>query len=326
MIRHSEESWVKHNYKIVKHREAIALAMSYYVILRQDDPDNYTSDAMSMIALPTPSNIEELPRHTLPTMYDLPSENPEEPGLPDDFHALQAMLLLLTFQPLNWAPEMVYSQFDSNIYYDANHPLWYKRPDWFGVVGVPRLYQGRDMRLSYVMWQEQVSPLIVVEFLSPGTEDEDLGRTTSGPGRPPTKWQVYEQILRVPYYVIFSRYTEELQVFRLVRNRYRMAALTQGRLWIPEIQLSLGLWRGDYMGYDQLWLRWMTETGDLITPATDAATETAAQQRAEAAELEKAAAQQRAEAAELEKAAAQQQIEELKALLLKHGIDPEQQV
>ena len=25
-------------------------------------------------------------RLTLPTMYDLPSEDPEEPGLPDDFH------------------------------------------------------------------------------------------------------------------------------------------------------------------------------------------------------------------------------------------------
>jgi hypothetical protein len=116
---------------------------------------------------------------------------------------------------------------------------------------------------------------------------------------------VYEQILRVPYYVIYSRYTEELQVFRLVRNRYRMAALTQGRLLIPEIKLSLGLWRGDYLGCDQLWLRWMTDKGDLIAPATDAAT---------AATIEE------------EKAAAQQQIEQLKALLLKHGIDPEQQV
>ncbi len=166
---------------------------------------------------------------------------------------------------------------------------------------MPRLYQGRDMGLSYVMWDENVSPLIVVELLSPGTEDEDLGRTTSEPGRPPTKWQVYEQILRVPY-------TEELQVFRLVRNRYRMAALTQGGLLIPEIQLSLGLWRGDYMGCDQLWLRWMTDKGDLIAPATDAATKAAIEQEKQ------------------EKEAAQQEIEQLKALLLKHGIDPEQQV
>ena len=283
---------------------------------------------MSITPLPTPSNLEELPRHPMPTMYDLPSENPEDPGLPDDFHSLQAILLLLTFQPFNWDPEMIYSQIDHNIYYDLNHPLWYKRPDWFGVVGVPRLYQGRDMRLSYVMWQENVSPLIVVELLSPGTEDEDLGRRRSAPGKPPTKWQVYEKILQVPYYVIFSRYTEELQVFRLVRNRYQMVALTQEPLQIPEIQLSLGLWRGSYLGRNQLWLRWMTESGDLIAPATDEATEAllseekadflrrlraaeqekaAAEQEKAAAEQEKAEAQQRAAAAEREKAAAERE-------------------
>lgn len=29
------------------------------------------------------------PRETLPTMYDLLSEDSEEPGLPDEFHDLQ---------------------------------------------------------------------------------------------------------------------------------------------------------------------------------------------------------------------------------------------
>jgi Uma2 family endonuclease len=36
------------------------------------------------------------PRETLPTMYDLPSEFPEEPGLPDEFHDLQPQLLSRT--------------------------------------------------------------------------------------------------------------------------------------------------------------------------------------------------------------------------------------
>lgn len=48
-------------------------------------------------------------------MYDLPSENPEEPGLPDDFHFLQPLLLYLTFQPINWNPELVYSAADLNL-------------------------------------------------------------------------------------------------------------------------------------------------------------------------------------------------------------------
>ena len=308
---------------------------------------------MSMITIPTPSNLEQLFRHPLPTMYDLPSENPEEPGLPDEFHAFQAILLLLTFYPLNWDPEMVFSMMDHNIYYDANHHLWYKRPDWFGVVGVPRRHQGRDMRLSYVMWEEKVSPLIVVEFLSPGTEDEDLGRTSSTPGRPPTKWQVYEQILQVPYYVIFDRYTEELKIFKLVNKRYQMVAINPGRFFIPEIQLSLGLWEGEYMGHDQLWLRWMTQSGELITPRMDAATAALierikqekslafqraaealqraaeAQRLAEAAEQEKAAALQRAEDAESEKAAAQQRAEAAeseKVAALQRAAQTEQQI
>jgi len=30
-------------------------------------------------------------------MYDLPSEDPEEPGLPDEYHHLQPQLLSATF-------------------------------------------------------------------------------------------------------------------------------------------------------------------------------------------------------------------------------------
>jgi Uma2 family endonuclease len=36
------------------------------------------------------------PREILPTMYDLPSEHPEEPGLPDEHHYLQPQLLSAT--------------------------------------------------------------------------------------------------------------------------------------------------------------------------------------------------------------------------------------
>jgi hypothetical protein len=44
------------------------------------------------------------PRETLPTMYDLPSENQEEPGLPDEFHALQPQLLSRPAVPLKYQP------------------------------------------------------------------------------------------------------------------------------------------------------------------------------------------------------------------------------
>jgi gas vesicle protein len=38
-------------------------------------------------------------------MYDLPSEDPKEPGLPDEFHYYQLQLLRETFQPPQYAPE-----------------------------------------------------------------------------------------------------------------------------------------------------------------------------------------------------------------------------
>ncbi|WP_414624418.1 Uma2 family endonuclease [Calothrix sp. CCY 0018] len=197
------------------------------------------------------------PKETLPTMYDLPSEK-------DDFHFLQPLLLFLTFLPVNWNPEEVYSAADLNLYYDVRHPQWYKRPDWFGVVGVPKLYEGRDLRLSYVTWQEGVNPFVVVELLSPGTEEEDLGETESKANKPPTKWKVYEQILRIPYYIVFSRYTNQMQAFHLVGGHYQAVDITQGNVPIPELGLSLGLWQGSFRNIDRLWLRWFTLEGELI--------------------------------------------------------------
>ncbi len=150
------------------------------------------------------------PRDTLPTMYDLPSEDPQEPGLPDEFHLLQPELLRQTFCPPTYEPDAVFTGSDLNLYCDLYHPQWYKRPDWFGVLGVSRLYDQQDLRLSYVIWQEGVTPFVVVELLSPGTEKEYLGQNLRDTSQPPSKWTVYEQMLRIPYYFVFNRYTDEL--------------------------------------------------------------------------------------------------------------------
>lgn len=136
------------------------------------------------------------------------------------------------------------------------------------------------------MWQELVSPFVVVELLSPGTEAEDLGQTKLSPEAPPSKWQVYEQILRVPYYIVFSRYTNQIQAFCLVGGEYEPTELTDNRLFISRLGLSLGLWQGEYQSINRLWIRWLTAEGGLIlTPSEQAATAerraTAAEQRAE---------------------------------------------
>ncbi|RCJ35413.1 hypothetical protein A6770_16600 [Nostoc minutum NIES-26] len=207
------------------------------------------------------------PKEFLPTMYDLPSEDLEEPGLPDEYHLLQPQLLRETFSTINYPEDRVFVASDLNLYYDVRHPLWYKRPDWFAVVGVPRLYEQQELRLSYVTWQEGVNPFVVVELLSPGTEKEDLGQTLRDANQPPTKWEVYERILRVPYYVVFDRYTNHLRAFQLQGSSYTELELLQSRIWINDIQLGLGLWQGVYQGSDRLWLRWYDAPGNwILTP------------------------------------------------------------
>jgi len=210
------------------------------------------------------------PKESLPTMYDLPSEDPEEPGLPDEFHIYQPQLLEETFRPTTYTADEIFVATDLNIYYSTLNPRWYKRPDWFAVVGTSRFYQQRDLRLSYVIWQEGISPFVAVELLSPRTEKEDLGQSLRivEENQPPTKWQVYEQILRVPYYIVFDRYTDNLRAFVLQADSYKELNLEESRIWMPRLEIGLGLWQGIYKGIERLWLRWYDNNNNwLLTPA-----------------------------------------------------------
>jgi Uma2 family endonuclease len=255
----------------------------------------------------------------LPTMYDLPSEDPEEPGLPDAFHIYQPQLLRDTFSPPRYPAERVFVATDMNLYYDLHHPLWHKRPNWFAVLGVPHFYDGHDLRLSYVIWQERVSPYLVIELLSPGTEPEDLGRTRRTPDEPPTKWEVYEQILGVPYYVVFSRYTDSVQYFSLAGGTtYREVTADDQRLGLPEAGLGLGLWSGTYQGLERQWLRFYDADGRWMpTPVEQA--DQRAEQADQRAEQERQRAEQAHQRAEQERQRAERLAAQLKAL----GIEPE---
>lgn len=204
-------------------------------------------------------------------MYDLPSEDLEELGVPDEFHIFQPQLLRETFYPPNYPPEEVFVATDLNLYYDVRHQLWYKRPDWFTVLGISRASVQQNLRLSYVIWQEGVSPFLVVELLSPGTEAEDLGQTLREVNQPPTKWEVYERILRVPYYVVYDRYTNELQAFGLMPSRYQPLSLSEQGLWLEEVQLGLKRWQGSYQGIEGRWLRWYDPAGNWIPTAHERA-------------------------------------------------------
>jgi len=172
--------------------------------------------------------------------------------LPDEFHLWQAELLSQTFRPPQFAAEQIFVASDLNLYYDPLNTGWYKRPDWFAVVGVSRLYQGQDLRLSYVSWQEGVRPVVVIELLSPGTQDEDGEKRAQGSnlesGRSTSRfWECP---------TLHSIAINELQAFQLVGNRYQAMESIAGRIWMPDLELGCSLWQGEYRGALRQWLRW----------------------------------------------------------------------
>lgn len=266
------------------------------------------------------------PRETLPTMYDLPSEDPNEPGLPDEFHALQPQLLSATLRLSGYRDDNYFTGMDINLYYDIRHPLWHKRPDWFLSVGVPHLYDGHDMRLSYVIWQEGVSPTVVVELLSPGTEADDLGARTPKENQPPSKWQVYQDILRIPYYLIFDRYENQFRAFGLREGRYEPLATEQQKLWLPDLDAGIGVWQGQYQGITRPWLRWYDQSGQWNpTPQESFEQERQrAEQERQRAEQERQRADQEQRRAEQERQRADEQVRQIARNLLQSGLDPAQ--
>ena len=76
-----------------------------------------------------PRNLPHLRTEPLPTMYDLPSEDPEDPGLADQFHELQPRLLRETCQLPDIGSDEYLIGANLNVYYDSRNTRWYKRPD-----------------------------------------------------------------------------------------------------------------------------------------------------------------------------------------------------
>ncbi|MGF1523940.1 MAG: Uma2 family endonuclease [Leptolyngbyaceae cyanobacterium] len=293
------------------------------------------------------------PWETLPTMYDLPSEYPEEPGLPDEFHDLQPQLLSRTLHLADYKRQNWFTGSDLNLYYDVHNQHWYKRPDWFLAVGVPNLYNGHDLRRSYVNWQERRPPHVVIEFLSPGTEQTDLGRfywEDSEPAAssslelhgqeqsgtpPPDKLTVYERYLRVPHYLTYDRRTKRLRYFLLVGGEYQEQPIQERAplVWLADLKVGLGLWEGIFEAAPGRWLRWCDAEGNWLLTDTEQERLAKEQERLAkeqerlAKEQERLAKEQERLAKEQERLAkeqAQQKAEHLAERLRSLGVDPDE--
>lgn len=149
---------------------------------------------------------------------------------------------------------------DSGIYWRLTEPpeRGAEAPDWFYIPNVPPTLNGQ-MRRSYVLWQEYVAPLLVLEFVSgDGSQERDRTPVTG-------KFWVYEQAIRVPFYGIYEVRKGQVEVYHLVDGCYQlMAANERGHSPIPPLGVELGIWQGRYLNADLPWLRWWDEQGNLL--------------------------------------------------------------
>jgi Uma2 family endonuclease len=169
-----------------------------------------------------------------------------------------------------------------------------KAPDWLFVPKVDPVPE-EVTRRSYTPHTEGEAVAIVMEFLSEDDQSEHSVRSTYPYG----KLYFYERILQVPTYIIFDPEDSNMEVRRLQNEQYVFQAPDdQGRFWIPEINLFLGIWLGTRLGITTHWLRWWDESGNLLRWGAEKAEQEAARAEQEAARAEQEAA--RADAAEQE--------------------------
>lgn len=201
----------------------------------------------------TPSSS---PKEILTTTCDLPRVNSQRLELADEYQLLQPQLLGDTFRPPNYLVQQILVAQNVKLYYDPQQTSKYKHPDWFAVVGVEACYEQRDLITSYQVWKEGINPFVLVELRSSDREINDLEQRLPTKNPSMSNREVYEQILRIPYYIQFDSKTNHLRAFQLVDNRYKDLKLSDPRIWMNEVQLGLGLWQGTYQGINRLWLRW----------------------------------------------------------------------
>jgi Uma2 family endonuclease len=142
----------------------------------------------------------------------------------------------------------------------VNDKVVVKAPDW---AYIPEITASRDeIERSYTPQLQGDIPVIVMEFLS----ETDGAEYSIKPTYPPGKWFFYEQVLKVPNYVIFNPITGILERYRLDDSgQYKLQTPDENQQhWISEINLFLGVWQGTRNNRSGNWLRWWDERGTVL--------------------------------------------------------------
>ncbi len=199
--------------------------------------------------------IQYNPLQYLPSAEELPDSD----DTPVD-NELQILVPALLRSILSWLWADLRSWFlgvNMGVYYHPQQSAIV--PDGFLSLGVERRKSERG-RLSYVIWEENgVVPQLVLEVVSKtyGQEYGDKQAKYAGIG--------------VLYYVVYNPdywrrdKHDPFEVYRLVNGGY--VRQPGEPVWLPEIRLGIGRFRGTYEGWTREWLYWYDQEGNRFESA-----------------------------------------------------------
>ncbi|MGQ9870313.1 Uma2 family endonuclease [Leptodesmis sp.] len=223
----------------------------------------------------TPAELASFGITIPPTQDELPYSDGDK--MESERHKLQMELLIDGLLP--WLDQRAdgYVGGDMFIYYSIAQVKNqdFKGPDFFVVLGVPK-----GERKSWVCWEEEKTPDVIIELLSASTAEKDKHE----------KKLIYQNRMHVPEYFWYDPFNaEDWAGFRLVGGTYQPIALNDQAAMVSEVLgLALIRWQGIFKNVETTWLRWAYLDGALLLTAEEQERQRADQerQRADQAELQ----------------------------------------
>jgi Uma2 family endonuclease len=199
----------------------------------------------------SPSELTALGVTLPPTQAELPYDDGDP--MESQRHQLQMELLMEGLRPWLDVREDGFVGGNMFVYYSLAQVRNrdFKGPDFFVALGVPK-----GERRSWVCWEEDKTPDVVIELLSESTIAIDKGE----------KKLIYQDRMHVPEYFWYDPFNpSDWQGFQLQGGTYRpISADDQGRRECEILGLSLVPIAGLYKGVEATWLRWATADGILL--------------------------------------------------------------
>ncbi|MGV0105303.1 Uma2 family endonuclease [Nostoc sp. DSM 114160] len=208
-----------------------------------------------------------------PTQAELPYDD----GIPMESARHKAQMDLLLDALIPWLEEREDGFIGGNmfVYYSLAQVRNkdFKGPDFFAVLGVPK-----GERRSWVVWEEEKAPDVVIELLSDSTAQADKNE----------KKLIYQNQMRVPEYFWYDPFNpDDFVGFSNEKGAYQPIIFNaQNQLVSQSLGLGLQLWQGSYKGINATWLRWANLAGELLPTPEEQQRQRAEQERQRADKAE----------------------------------------